>query len=153
MYYAPLHQIMQTRGLRAAHIAKAAGISRAAVGKWMRQGKRTGWINVETSTLRQLAQGLGMATEAFLHSNHPLARYTTTFLWDALYPTIDAFVRALRTARLPALARLTQVVGLHEAAQIVGRCAITKFPRYKHLLKPARCRHLELLWPLYRVAP
>lgn len=152
MYFGQLQQLMQHRALRPARIAQAAGVSRAAVSKWLRQGRVSGWINVETNTLRQLAAGLQIPMDGLLKDPHDISQWHTTFLWDHLYPDMEAFVAALRQQHLPALARLTQTLGFGEARKILGQSTIALFPQYKRYLKPIRRRHLELLWPLYRSA-
>lgn len=150
MYFSQLQRLVQGKGWRAAQLARAVGVSRAAVTKWWRQGVKTGWVNVETSTLRRLAEGLGVTPDRLLLPPDPLDAVATELLWDALYPDMNAFLRALHARQLPAMARLVQVLGLRDATHVLGRCVVTRFPRYKHFLKPIRRQHLEQLWPLYR---
>ena len=78
-----------------------------------------------------------------------MSHYQTAFLWDSLYPNMEAFVKAAREFRFPAIARLVQVCGFHESQTLLGKKIILEFDRYKKLIKPARRKQLEILWPLY----
>lgn len=150
MYIQKLENIMIERSLSQSDIAKLAGVSGAAVSKWFSQPMNRDWVNVETGTVIRLAQGLIISPEQLLKPTPRLEKWQTQFLWDRLYPTMEAFARALLARQLPAVARLTQVLGLRNAARLVGRWAIRKFPDYKRYIKPARRKELEILWPLYQ---
>lgn len=150
MYFQRLKTLMATKKIRSADVARAAHISRAAVSKWFRQGRNTGWVNVETTTLRQLADTLGVAISYFLEPLHTVDHLHAQFLWDALYPSMEHFVSALIRKEPNALARLVQVVGFYDARVIVGDIVISQFAQYQHCIHPARREQLELVWPLYR---
>lgn len=150
MYFQRLKSLMAAQRLRPADIARAAHISRAAVSKWFRQGQTADWVNVETTSLRQLAATLGVAITYFLEPLQPIAHMQTQFLWDALYPSMEDFVSALIRKKPEALARLAQVVGFYDARVIVGDIIISQFAQYRHCIHPARREQLELVWPLYR---
>lgn len=138
---------MVSKDMKAAEVARRAGVSRAAVSRWFR--KPAEWVNVESLTLRRLALNLNLEPAFFLQKSPDLTPLQTQFLWDALYPDMDRFVRAINADEPPALARLVQVLGFHSATCIAGRRIIKKFPNYKYFIKPVRRRHLEILWPLY----
>lgn len=149
MYFQNVMNISIKRDLRAADLARLAGVSRAAVTKWQRSAEKNDWVNVETKTLQNLSRGLNVSPAYFLQPRKNLLQYQTHFLWDALYPDMESFVGALIQRRLPAMARLVQVAGFHAAKKIAGKKMITLFPQYKKFIKPARRRQLEILWPLY----
>lgn len=150
MYFQRLKTLMATKGLRPADVARAAHISRAAVSKWFRQGRDTGWVNVETTTLRQMADTLGVAISYFLEPLQSVDHLHIQFLWDALYPSMEDFFSALIRKEPEALARLAQVVGLYNATAIAGDAVLHQFPHYKRFIHPTRRQQLELVWPLYR---
>lgn len=149
MYIQRVKNISLSSGLSLADIARAAGVTRAAVTKWFRQAQGTGWVNVETGTVRNLAESLQLSPAYFLQPQADLGAMHTRFLWDALYESMDDFVAAIRQRELQALARLVQVLGFHDARAVAGASAVTLFARYKRFVKPARRRQLETLWPLY----
>ncbi len=138
---------MASRELNQANIARLAGISRAAVSKWFQSRKE--WANVESKTLLNLAKALRVEASLFLEKREDLSLWETRFLWDRLYPNMESFVRALAQNRLPAMARLVQVLGFHASRAITGRKAVTLFESYKKYIKPVRRKELEVLWPLY----
>lgn len=140
---------MKSKSLSNATLARQAGISGAAVTKWFRQGQKTGWVNVETNTLRHLAENLQVPLASFLEEPTDLSSLRTRFLWDHLYPDMEDFTKAVAERREPALARLVQVLGFRAASAIAGQVIVKKFNQYKHLIKPVRRRELETLWPLY----
>ncbi len=140
---------MKIRKINKAHIAKFAGISRAAVTKWFSKTKKNDWVNVETKTIIKLAEHLRLPPEIFLKKRVNLDRMSYRFLWDSLYPDMESFVEALSKHELPALARLVQVLGFKEAKDILGKNILELFPRYKRFIKPMRKKELEILWPLY----
>jgi transcriptional regulator with XRE-family HTH domain len=140
---------MDSLSITKADTARAAGLSRAAVTRWFRRADAHGWINVESTTLARLAENLHMPIAQLLTPLPPLAPYRTTFLWDALYPSMERFLWALQHKRPEALARLVQVLGFFAATRIVGRCIVAQFSQYKRFIKPARRRELETLWTLY----
>lgn len=150
MYFQRLKSLMAAQRLRPADVARTAHISRAAVSKWFRHGPTTGWVNVETTTLRQMADALGVAITYFLEPLQSIAHMQTQFLWDALYPSMEHFVSALIRKEPNALARLVQVVGFYDARVIVGDIIIAQFAQYQQFIHPARREQLELVWPLYR---
>ncbi|OGQ23466.1 MAG: hypothetical protein A3I05_08015 [Deltaproteobacteria bacterium RIFCSPLOWO2_02_FULL_44_10] len=124
-----------------------AHVSRAAVSKWFRS--ESNWVNVETNTLRTLAHELSLPPDLFLKEISDLAPYTTHFLWDRLYPSMESFVQALVQGRLQAIARLVQMLGFHQSIFVIGKKTVTHFEKYKKYIKPARRKQLEVLWPLY----
>ncbi len=142
---------MKSKGLRRADLARAAEVSRAAVTKWFASAAKSpeGWANIETSTLRNLASGLGLKPEQLLRLPPDLSGMKSRFLWDHLYESMEDFTKGLARRELVALGRLVQVLGFREASRIVGKDAYRKFPDYKRYLKPVRRRELEILWPLY----
>lgn len=149
MYLQQLKNIMHMHRMRAAGVAQLAGVSRAAVSRWFARADREGWVNVETGTLKRLSEVLGISPGILLRKPQALSVYATRFLWDALYPSMEAFLCALAERRLPALARLVQQLGLADARRVAGIAVWKKFPTYKCFLHPMRRRELELIWPLY----
>ena len=147
MYLQRLKDIMEKRGLNQAAVAKGALVSRAAVTKWFQT--RGDWVNVETKTIIQLASKLSLSPDIFLKPAPQLFPYTTRYLWDSLYPNMEGFLNALIQNRPPALARLVQVAGFHNARLIAGKKIVTQFDRYKKFIKPLRRKQLETVWPLY----
>lgn len=139
---------MVYKNLTQADIARWSGVSRAAVSKWF--CSKQGLVNVETKTLLNLAKVLQVSPDIFLRERIYLKPFQTRFLWDHLYPDMENFVKALFQNRLPALARLVQVLGFREAQAIVGKKAVLWFEKYKKFLKPPRRKQLEILWPLYQ---
>ncbi len=124
-----------------------AGVSRAAVSKWFRC--KMGPVNVESRTILNLAKGLNVAPDLFLRESADLSTLQSQFLWDFLYPSMKNFIQALIQSRLPALARLVQVLGFHNATVVAGKKVVRLFEKYKKFVKPVRRRELEILWPLY----
>lgn len=149
MNFQALKSIMLSQNLRKTDLARRAGVSKAAVSKWFKQGSATGWINVESKTLWQLAKGLHISPGLLLKESDDLSRYQTRFLWDSLYPNMNLFVESLKKEDSVALARLVQVLGFQQALVIAGPSVLKRFPEYKKFIKPVRRRQLELLWPLY----
>lgn len=149
MYLQALKNIMISRGLNRADVAKLAGVSRAAVSKWFRQGEETGIVNVETKTIFELARTLKLTPDLFLKERENLSAYETEFLWDRLYPDMEHFLKAVADGRLPALARLVQVLGFHQAGAVAGKKIISLFNKYKKNIDPVRRRALEAVWQLY----
>lgn len=141
--------IINNRKLRRADLARMAGVSRAAVTKWFHQAEKSDWINMETGSLIQLCKSLGIEPAILMTSVARLEPYTTRFLWDRLYSDMESFIAAISKNEQPAMARLIQVVGFHEAMEITGKKIMSEFPKYKKFIKPARRKQLEILWPLY----
>lgn len=140
---------MAERNLRKASLSRMAGVSRAAVTKWFKNPSPQGWVNVESRTLYSLASGLKVAPEVFLRQVPSFDHLAPRFLWDGLFPTMELFLVAAGRGDPPALARLVQVLGFHDASQIVGKRILSLFDHYKKFIKPARRRQLEILCPLY----
>lgn len=149
MYFQILKNLLNMKCWRPADLARRAGISRAAVSRWYREGERGGVVNVETRTLMRLAAALGLSPAVFLQKRILLAPFRTRFLWDGIYPDMEDFVKALAQYRQVAVARLVQVLGLAEVRKILGKKIVKDFTRYKKFIKPARRRQLEVVWPLY----
>lgn len=149
MYIQIVKNIMKANSLSMADMARLAGTSRAAVTKWFRKGVHSDWINVESDTIRQLAEQLHLPPHLFLQKRPRLDNAASRFLWDSLYPDMESFCLALSHGRPPALARLVQICGFAKARRILGKRAITAFSTYTHHIKPIRRRELELIWPLY----
>lgn len=147
MYLQQLKNIMIIKGLRQSDIAQKGGVSRAAVTRWFQSQK--GWANVESKTLLNLAKALGVSPSIFFEERETLAPLEFRFLWDHLYPNMESFVQALVQKRLPALARLVQVLGFHSSQAVIGKKVVPLFEKYKKYIKPVRRKELEVLWPLY----
>lgn len=141
---------MISRGLNQAALAQLAGVSRAAVTKWFQNKSGKNWVNVETKTLLKLASSLNIKPETFLTPVPDLDASATRFLWDRLYPDMGHFIQALGRYQWPAVARLVQVIGFHDAEKILGKKIVFDFPKYAKYMKPVRRKQLEILWPLYR---
>lgn len=149
MYLQNVKNILILKALSHADLARLASVSRATVTKWFQQGEQKGWVNAETASLIRLAESLSLPPHLFLQKRPLLSHYKTSFLWDALYPDMESFIKAVGEFRLPAVARLVQVLGFYESAELLGKKVILQFERYKKYIKPARRKQLETLWPLY----
>ena len=147
MYLQQLKNIMSLKNLNQADIARLGGLSRAAVSKWFHSKHRM--VNVESKTLLNLAKALKVSPDFFLQERADLAKFESRFLWDYLYPDMGNFLKALAQNRLPAFARLLQVLGFREARAVAGKKIVARFEKYKKYIKPARRKELEVLWPLY----
>ena len=148
MYLQILKNIIENRSLNKAEIAHLAGVSKAAVTKWFEQGKQSDFVNVETKSLLQLAKGLNVDVKLFLSERGRLQPYQTSFLWDLLYPNMENFLKAVVQKKLLALARMVEVLGLHDAQYVAGDSVIKKFSDYKKFIKPVRREQLEVLWQI-----
>lgn len=149
MYLQSIKNIKKIKSLNDANLARMAGVSRAAVHRWFADREPGGWVNVETATVIRLADSLRLDPSFFLKKRKYLEPHKTQFLWDALYPDLESFCLALTQNQKPALARLVQVLGFHEAYFVAGKKVLTGFEHYKKFIKPVRCKQLEVLWPLY----
>lgn len=150
MYCQNLKYISSLKGLKPADLARKAGVSRAAVSRWFREGEKTGFVNAETKTLCYLSQNINVPPQFFFEDMPDLKPESTLFLWDHLYPDMTAFVCALIKGDREAVARLVQVLGLYESEMILGKKIILDFQAYRKYLHPARVRQLEAVWHLYR---
>lgn len=149
MYLQNIKNIKKIKSLNDSNLATLAGVSRAAVHRWFAEIETGDWVNVETATVIRLADSLHLDPSFFLRKRKYLEPHKTQFLWDALYPDLESFCLALTQNQKPALARLVQVLGFHEACFVAGKKVLTEFERYKKFIKPVRCKQLEVLWPLY----
>jgi len=149
MYFQQLKNLLYKNSLTKSDLARLAGVTRAAVTRWFYDGADDGFINLESETIKKIAEGLQISPEVLMTVSEDLSGYQTWYLWDHLYPNMEAFVLALTQLRLPAIARLVQVKGFYQALQVIGKKAVTLFPKYKQLIKPARRKELEILWPFY----
>ncbi len=152
MMISTLKSICRARGLNQTDVAKLAGVSRQAVSAWFRTADAsTRRANVQTRHLMALAEGLKVPAQMLLEplpglTHEERARWRTTFLWDDLYPDLDAFLAGLTRGEGRALARLVGRVGLYQAAKIAGAVVWKRFPIYRRHLHPARRPGLECLW-------
>lgn len=149
MYIQTVKNIMKSRRLSRAGLARLAGVSRAAVSKWFAHEEERDWINVETKTVFALAEATGVTPDFFFRRRIDLSIYRTSFLWDGLYPDMESFLMAVIEGRPIALARIVQVLGFHRARLIAGRRVIEMFPKFKKHIHPVRRKSLEAVWPLY----
>lgn len=147
MYLQRLKIIMAARRLKAADIAKLSNVSRACVCKWFKT--KDGVCNIETRTLLNLAKNLKVSPEELLKNSNELSQLSTRFLWDSLFPNMETFVTALSQDNLIAMARLVQVLGIHDSIKVSGNHILKLFSRYKKYIKPVRQSELEILWKLY----
>lgn len=149
MYIQVLKNLMNSNQERAIEVAKKVGISRGALTHWFQKASKEGWVNIETNTLKKLADHFAVEPSLFLKPSPDLNSFKNSFLWDSLYPTMESFIVAIQENQSPALARLVQVVGLENARKIAGQDIIKRFPFYSRYLHPVRKNQLELIWPLY----
>ncbi|HLD45114.1 MAG TPA: hypothetical protein VJC18_06730 [bacterium] len=120
-------------------------MSNATVTKWFKQADRSDFVNIETKSLFGLARGLGVDVSIFLSERRRLQPLQTSFLWDNLFPNMETFVKAVVQKRLPALARLVEVLGLRNASLVAGDVIYKKFSDYKKFIKPVRRQQMEVL--------
>lgn len=150
MNYQSLKNISYKKDISRAELARLSHVSRAAVTKWFHQGQKTGWINVETKTLMQLSKSLQIEPQLLLQERANLEEFATCYLWDTLYPNMEAFIHAVAIKSPQAIARLVQVHGFWRSAKIAGKKSVQNFHDYKKYIKPVRKKELEVLWPLYQ---
>jgi len=131
-------------------LATLVGVTPAAVTRWFQRAVE-GWVNVESQTLKKLAEVFKVSPDFLMQEREDLRHFQNRYLWDALYASMEDFLQALREQRPPALARLVQVSGLRDSMVLLGkRVILNRFPFYKQFIHPARRRQLEVLWPLYQ---
>jgi len=152
MHLQTVKAIAAIKHLNQSDLAAAANVSRQRVSQWFKSEPADGYVNIQTDHLRAIATALGVdATDLLkqlplLDDPHAAARYTTTLLWDRLYPDLVSLFAAALGGERDALARVVQVFGLHAAAKLIGPSVWRGFPRYKSLIKPARRTALEHIW-------
>jgi len=140
------------RGLNQSDIARLAQVSRQRVSQWFRATAPGAPIALRATTLKALADGLGVSADELLTPLPLLGdpekteRETVKLLWDRLYPDLVSFAIDVGRGRAPALARLVQVYGLYAAARIAGASVWKNFPKYRKHIHPVRRQELELLW-------
>ena len=148
-----LRSICRAKKLNQSDVARLAGVSRQAVSVWFRTAAASGTerANVQTRHLMALAEGLRLPAQTLLEplpglTGEERARWRTAFLWDNLYPDLDAFLVGLAHGEDRALARLVGRVGLYRAAKVAGSVVWKRFPVYRRHLHPTRRSGLEGLW-------
>lgn len=146
MYLQHIINIMKSRNLSGAQLARRCGVSRAAVSKWF--AAKESFINVETHTARRVAQVLGIPIAHLFEPVEDLSQYQTAFLWDGLFRSMEQLIMAVMRGNPAAMARFVQVAGFFRAEAVFGKKIITEFPRYKQFIKPVRRKSLETIWPL-----
>lgn len=147
MYLQLLKILKKIRSLNSSKLSQVAGLSRAAVTKWFQSDRDQ--VNMHTVHIFKISESLNIPAQILMTPLPDLTPLKTRFLWDSLYPDMESFVMAILQKRSPALARLVQVLGFHDAKKIAGKSVITEFLKYKKHLKPVRKKQLEILWPLY----
>ena len=148
-----LQTIGRAKNLNRSDLARAAGVSRQAVSLWFRAAGQGDAVAIRSDHLAQLSHNLGVAPALLLGplgglTTEGRARLRAAFLWDSLYPDLDAFLIALADNEPKALARLVDRVGLFKAAKIAGDAVWTMFCSLKKYLRPQRAHELEQLWTL-----
>ena len=143
--------ILKLRNLNKSQIAKMAGVSRQAVSLWTKKSQ----IEMRTQNLKKLADSLGVKVDdlirplPILHEKSSRELYQASLLWDHLYLSLEDFFVALVKGENKALARLVQVYGIFESANICGVIIWKKFNAYKAHLHPVRRTQLERIWNLH----
>lgn len=154
MYVSTLRMVMGMRGLNQTDIAEIAGVSRQAVSLWL--SSPSDFQNVQILHLMKLSGALNVSIDSLARPvpllSDPETRKTlfTEFCWDRLYPDIDAFFIALSDRQVPALARLVERRGLHEAAALLGETIWKDYEKYRGSIHPARRKECDYLWKLHR---
>lgn len=146
MYLQHVINIMNSRKMNAAQLARHCHVSRAAVTKWF--SAKENFVNVETKTARAIAQVLGVPLSHLFEPIASLSPFHTAFLWDGLYPSMEKLTMAVLRRDPVAMARFVQVAGFFKAEAVFGKKIITAFPKYKQHIKPARRKALETIWSL-----
>lgn len=144
-------------------LARLAQVSRQAVSKWFLNSSQLG-----LEPLWNISKNTGVPIDAlaklFMHKSvlfetleAKKKELMTDLLWDKLYPSLDAFFIALANNEMRAIARLVQVYGLFESAQIVRKSRKTKqnpiwakFHEYKKYIHPVRRKELDKLWTIQK---
>ena len=152
MNTATLDAYRLAKGWSRSELARRAGVSRQAVSLWFKGGH----ASVRGEHLLRLAKALGVSMERLML---PLPALTSSeqqaaFLWDELYPTVEAFAVAVSIFEERAVARFVQVEGLYPAEKLLGRRVWSRFESYARHIQPVRRQQLERLvqWRSARVA-
>jgi len=148
---------LQVQGLTQADLARMCGISRQAVSLWFKADleKGDGFIPIRTRSLWQLAKALNLSIDQLtkplpLLDSDEFKKLEVSLLWDKLYPSGIAFLMALMQHQKPAMARLVQVLGLFQAAPIVGKRIWSEFDSYKRFIEPRQREAWESVWNLQK---
>ena len=151
MYGATLQTIAQAKGLNQSDMARLAGCTRQAVSVWFKTADTTA-INIHSHHLFALCKGLGVTPQTLSRPLPGLTRWRerwqATYLWDQIYPSVEAFALALSRGEHRALARLVDRAGIFAAAKIAGSVVWDTFAAYERLLRPQRRHELRRLWEL-----
>jgi len=137
--------IAETRKLRQADLARAAGVSRQAVSRWMNP-VGDGAFSIRSRHLHSLAKNLDIDIHQFFEPLPDTRPYATALLWDRLYPNLPAFLVACVEGEKRALARMVQVYGLLITVKLFGQKAMGSFSEYKKYIHPVRRKESEQVW-------
>ena len=151
-----LFTLMKIRSMKAAELARQAGVSRQALSAWRRRASEQGKPNIDvlSTTQDRIAEVLGVRSEELSRSIGVLATtkqrkiIETNLLWDKMFPNVEVFAVAVVKGELNALGRLVQTYGLYDAAKMAGRQIWQKFPLYKSRLHPGYRKQAEVVWTL-----
>lgn len=142
-------------GLSQSDLARLAGVSRQAVSKWLKPGNK----GLRLSTLQNLSLRLGMSVDLLIRPieydlkrgssfSEAVQSLESQFLWDRLYPSLEAFVGAIACSQKRAIARLVEEVGLLAAKKIAGKQVIERFLQYQKYIKPERRKEIFFIWKI-----
>jgi transcriptional regulator with XRE-family HTH domain len=149
-----LKTVAKVKGFNQSELAKLAGVSRQTVSHWFQQD--TAELNLHAKNLTRLAGALRVTVDELLKplpiqpGTQDWKRLQNELLWDRLYPDLESFISGLIRGQSVALARLTQIYGLHQAAKIAGRQVWKKFPKFKNQMAHAPRKAAEVIWNLQK---
>jgi transcriptional regulator with XRE-family HTH domain len=139
--------VAKARGLNASDLARAAGVSRAAVSLWMKRPE----VDLKDRHLERVARHLKISMESLmrplpaLHDRAAVRQAEASLLWDRLFPSLGEFAIALAKRELRAIARLVEVYGMFQGEKIVGEEVWKRWAEYSPFLHPARREGLAKL--------
>lgn len=156
-----LQCILELKGIKAAELARRAGVSRQSISKWFQDAERANQgssqslpndsVNIEWNTLRKITDTLELkptqlSTDLFqsLTLNMRI-HYKTLLLWDSSYSSIESFTIALLKKEYKAVGRYIQVFGILAAEKIFGKWVYKKFESYSPYIHPVRRKELGTL--------
>jgi len=158
MLASTLNTLMALQNVKAAELARRAGVSRQAISKWIKTAEAThsNQINAEWNTIRKIADALHI-TPAELSkdpfqslSDDMKSNYHSLLLWDRLYDSIESFSIALSKKEAKAVGRYVQVFGILSAEKIFGPWIFKKFDHYSPYLHPIRRKELKKLCQIFQ---
>lgn len=139
--------IAKVRGLKQSDLARAAGVSRQAVSKWMK-ARPGAEVALRSGHLHRLATELDLDMADFFEPLPETRHLETALLWDGLYSDLVSLLVACLDGQGRALARMVQVYGLLVARKLFGSKVCASFPEYARHIHPMRREENERIWKI-----